>query len=191
MTFISFQSVNEVEVTLRPTVSRPVRLGVLPLLEQVTRCYIYLSNNYFLYFILVECILLRYVYVYLSNIPAIATENVLLLLLFSLFTTCFGPYGPSSGEIQLHHLHILMKPSILQRIHCFTICLLLSTLRYIQWQISFYLFYFLYRSCRSPSLTRGRFCNLQCYDASSVSRYIATDGLSASSSWCRDFNFFV
>jgi hypothetical protein len=28
----------EVEVTLRPTISRPVPLGVLPLLEQVTRC---------------------------------------------------------------------------------------------------------------------------------------------------------
>jgi hypothetical protein len=27
--------------------------------------------------------------------------------LFSLFSTCFGPYGPSSGEIRLHHL-ILM-----------------------------------------------------------------------------------
>jgi hypothetical protein len=40
----------EVEVTLRPTVSRPVRLGVLALLEQMTRCYIYLSDNYFLYF---------------------------------------------------------------------------------------------------------------------------------------------
>jgi hypothetical protein len=37
------------------------------------------------------------------------------LLLFSLFTTCFDPYGPSSGEIQLHHLHILKKSSILQR----------------------------------------------------------------------------
>jgi hypothetical protein len=40
----------EVEVALRPTVNRPVRLGVLPLLEQVNRCYIYLSDNYFLYF---------------------------------------------------------------------------------------------------------------------------------------------
>jgi hypothetical protein len=75
--------------------------------------------------------------VYLSNIPAIATENLLVLLLFFLFTTCFGPYGPSSGEIQLHHLHILKKPSILQRIRCFTIAhsygvsLLLSTLQYI------------------------------------------------------------
>jgi hypothetical protein len=73
-------------------------------------------------------------YVYLSNIPAIATENLLVLLLFSLFTTCFGSYGPSSGEMQLHHLHILKKPSILQWIHCFTIAhsygvsLLLSTL---------------------------------------------------------------
>jgi hypothetical protein len=26
----------------------------------------------------------------------------LLLLYFSLFTTCFDPYGPSSGEIQYH-----------------------------------------------------------------------------------------
>jgi hypothetical protein len=74
------------------------------------------------------------VYLYFSNIPAIATENLLALLLFSLFTTCFGPYGPSSGEIPLHHLHILKKPSILQRIRCFTIAhshgvdILLSTL---------------------------------------------------------------
>jgi hypothetical protein len=72
----------EVEVTLRPTASRPVLLGALPLLEQVTRCYIYMSDNYFLYF-----------------------------------------------------------------------------------------------SCRALSLTRGRVCN-------SISSYIATDGLSASSSWC-------
>jgi hypothetical protein len=80
----------EVEVTLRPTISRPVRHGVLPLLEYVTRCYIYLSDNFFLYF-----------------------------------------------------------------------------------------------SCRAPSLTGERVCNFQCNDASSVSSYIATDGLSASSSWSR------
>jgi hypothetical protein len=41
-----------------------------------------------------------------------------------------------------------------------------------------------YFSCRAPSLTRGRVCNLQCNDASSVSSYIATDGLSTSLSWC-------
>jgi hypothetical protein len=39
--------------------------------------------------------------------------------------------------------------------------------------------------CGAPSLTRGRVCNLQCDDASSVSSYIATDGLSVSSFWCR------
>jgi hypothetical protein len=83
----------EVEAILRPTVSRPVRLGVLPLLEQVTRCYIYLSDNYFLYF-----------------------------------------------------------------------------------------------SCRVPSLKRGRVCNLQCNDASSISSYTATDGLPVRSSWCRTPN---
>jgi hypothetical protein len=45
--------------------------------------------------------------------------------------------------------------------------------------------YFLYFSCRAPSLTRGRFCNLQCNDTSSISSYIEAGGLSASSSWCR------
>jgi hypothetical protein len=45
-----YNEIEEVEVILRTTVSRPVRLGVLPLLEQVTRYYIYLSDNYFLYF---------------------------------------------------------------------------------------------------------------------------------------------
>jgi hypothetical protein len=73
-------------------------------------------------FILVGC-MSRYIYVYhvyLSNIPAIATENLLVLVLFLLFTTCLGPYGPSSGEIQ-HHLCILKVPSILQRIRCSTI----------------------------------------------------------------------
>jgi hypothetical protein len=40
----------QVKVILRPTISRPVRLGVVPLLESVTRCYISLSDNYFFYF---------------------------------------------------------------------------------------------------------------------------------------------
>jgi hypothetical protein len=39
--------------------------------------------------------------------------------------------------------------------------------------------------CGVPSLTRGRVCNLQCSDTSSISSYIATDGLSASLSRCR------
>jgi hypothetical protein len=39
--------------------------------------------------------------------------------------------------------------------------------------------------CGAPSLKRGRLCNLHCNDASSMSSYIVTDGLSASLSWCR------
>jgi hypothetical protein len=42
-----------------------------------------------------------------------------------------------------------------------------------------------YFLCKAPSLTRGWVCNLQCNGASSISSYIATDGLSASSSWCQ------
>jgi hypothetical protein len=38
----------QVQVILRLMVSRPVRLGVIPLLERVTRCYISLSDSYFL-----------------------------------------------------------------------------------------------------------------------------------------------
>jgi hypothetical protein len=37
----------QVQVILRLTVSRPVPLGVLLLLEWVTRCHISLSDNYF------------------------------------------------------------------------------------------------------------------------------------------------
>jgi hypothetical protein len=40
----------KVQVILRPTVSRPVRLGVVPLLERVTRCYLSLSDNFFYFF---------------------------------------------------------------------------------------------------------------------------------------------
>jgi hypothetical protein len=50
------------------------------------------------------CVIL---YVYLSNIPAIATE-IFVVILFCPFTTCFGPYGPSSGEIH-QHLYIFWK----------------------------------------------------------------------------------
>jgi hypothetical protein len=44
-------------------------------------------------------------YVYISNIPAIATENFCCYFYFCLYTTCFGPYGPTSGETQQHHLY--------------------------------------------------------------------------------------
>jgi hypothetical protein len=49
--------------------------------------------------------------------------------------------------------------------------------------ISFSDNYVLSSSCRALSLTRGPICNLQCNHASSS--YIATDGQSVSSPWCR------
>jgi hypothetical protein len=72
-----------------------------------------------------SCIVLILLRISFKHIPAITTEN-LFMLFFSLFTTCFGPFGPSSGETQLYFLYISRKLSILQRIRCFTICLLLS-----------------------------------------------------------------
>jgi hypothetical protein len=67
--------------------------------ERMKVIYIYI------YFIFVGCILLRYLYVYFQNIPTIATDSLDFFIVFCLFTTCFGPYGPSSGETQ-HHLYI-------------------------------------------------------------------------------------
>jgi hypothetical protein len=72
------------------------------------------------YFILVGSILLRNVYIKYKTIrrtPAIATESILLML-FSYFTTCFGPTGPSSGETQYTSYNILRKPSLFQWIRC-------------------------------------------------------------------------
>jgi hypothetical protein len=40
----------QVQVILRPTVSWPVRLRVVPLLERMARCHIFFSDNYFLSF---------------------------------------------------------------------------------------------------------------------------------------------
>jgi hypothetical protein len=42
-------------------------------------------------------------------------SQLIIFILFCLFTTCFGPYGPSSGETQ-HHLYIYMKTIIPQHI---------------------------------------------------------------------------
>jgi hypothetical protein len=61
---------------------------------------------------------------YPSNIPAIATENFLVLLLFSLFTTCFGPTGHPQVKYNYITYIFWKKPSILQRIRCFTIAVL-------------------------------------------------------------------
>jgi hypothetical protein len=36
---------------------------------------------------------------YFPNIPAVTTDNLYFFYFFCLFTACFDPYGPSSGEI--------------------------------------------------------------------------------------------
>jgi hypothetical protein len=56
------------------------------------------------YFIFVGCILLRYLhmlYKHTTQKPYICDPQTQLTisLLFQNFTTCFGPYGPSSGDI--------------------------------------------------------------------------------------------
>jgi hypothetical protein len=139
------------QVTLRQTVCRPVRLGVLPLLEQVTRCYIYLSDNYFLYS---SC-----------RAPSLTRGRSVIC----------------SAMMQVQ-CQVTLRPTVCRPVRLGVLPLLEQVTRcYIYLSDT----YFLYSSCRAPSLTRGRICNLQCKDASSVSSYNATDCLSASSSWCR------
>jgi hypothetical protein len=60
-------------------------------------------------------------YTYTSQIYLWSQLRIYWCYFYSLFTICSGLYGPSSDEVQLLHLHILKKPSILQRIRCFTI----------------------------------------------------------------------
>jgi hypothetical protein len=57
---------------------------------------------YITFFILVGCILLRYVYVYLSNIAAIATENLLVLL----FSLCSQHVSAPTGHLQVKYNYI-------------------------------------------------------------------------------------
>jgi hypothetical protein len=62
-------------------------------------------------FILVGCILLRYVYVYLSNIPANVTENILVLLLFSVQLRIYWCY--------FYSLWIVAIAGIFERYTCY------------------------------------------------------------------------
>jgi hypothetical protein len=59
-------------------------------------------QKHYLYFIPVGSILLRNVYINisLSDIHLQLQLRVFIDVLFSYFTTCFGPTGPSSGEPQ-------------------------------------------------------------------------------------------
>jgi hypothetical protein len=70
------------------------------------------------------------------NIPAIATDNLYFFILFCLFTTCFGPYGPSSGETQQHYLYVLWKLSY------YSISVIFTIFTYMVY-FSYYLFIYL------------------------------------------------
>jgi hypothetical protein len=92
-------------------------------------------------------------------------------------------------QFRIAHLHCMLVRSR-SRSHISTDAL--GVLPLLEQVIRCYIYLsencFLYFLCRTPSLTRGRVCNLQYNDGSSISSYIATDGPSASSSWCRASN---
>jgi hypothetical protein len=79
-------------------------------------------------------------------------------------------------------LHIL-QPTVSWPV-CLGVVLLLGWVAKCYISLSNNYFFFIC-SWRAPSMTRRWVCNLQCNDASSISSYIVTNGLSASSSWCR------
>jgi hypothetical protein len=49
-----------------------------------------------------------------SDIPAIATENFTDVVISLCITTCFGPYGPSSGEYNYYLKHL--RDVVIQRV---------------------------------------------------------------------------
>jgi hypothetical protein len=138
------------QAILRPTVSRPVRFDVLPLLEQVTRCYISLTDNYF----------------FPCRAPSLTRGQICNLQCND--ASSISSYITTDGQSPAR-LGVL--PLLVQVTRC-----------YISLSDNYFF------PCRAPSLTRGRICNFHCNDASSISIYIATDGLSVSSSWCRTPN---
>jgi hypothetical protein len=75
---------------------------------------------------------------------------------------------------------VILRPMVSRPVHLGAVPLSEQVTRFY---IYFCDNYFRSFSCRAPSLTSGRVCSLQCNDASSS--YIATGGLSATSSWCR------
>jgi hypothetical protein len=63
-------------------------------------------------FILVGCILLRNVYITLSDTYLHRNWEIFIDVILLYFTTSFGPLGPSSGESQYISYTILRKPSL-------------------------------------------------------------------------------
>jgi hypothetical protein len=134
----------QLHFTLWPTVSRPVRLGVSPLLEQVTSCYIYFSCR-------------------ASSLKRGRVCNL----------QCNG--ASSISRYITTDCQSASSSWCLSRLGASDQMLHLSDN------------YFLYFSCRAPSLTRGRVCNfavqwrkfsfkLHC-DRRSVGQFVLVPGL--------------
>jgi hypothetical protein len=137
-------------------------------LEQVTRCYIYLSDNYFLSFSCRAPSLTRGRVCRLQCNDSNSVQDILRPLMQRL-TRCY---------ISLSDNYLLSfscrAPSLTRGRVCSLQCNdsnsvqdILRTLmqRLTRCYISLSDSYFLSFSCRKPSLTRGRVCNLQCNDA--------------------------
>jgi hypothetical protein len=75
---------------LLPCSQEPDTVLTLSLINPIYTGPLHLSNIHF-NFIFVGCILLRYVYVYLSTTPAITTENLLVLLIILSVHNMFRP----------------------------------------------------------------------------------------------------
>jgi hypothetical protein len=65
--------------------------------------------------ILVDLIIVI-IHITLSDIYLHRNRGIFIDVIFPYFTTCFRPFGPSSGESQYISCTILRKPSLLQRI---------------------------------------------------------------------------
>jgi hypothetical protein len=119
--------------------------------------------------------------------PGIGFVWFIYILLYDISKVLYTHYiytRPLSVQVQVQ-VQVILRLMVSRPVH---LSVLLILERVTRCYISLSDNYFFIFSCKAPSLTRRRVCNLQCNDACSISSYIATDGLSASSSWCRSPN---
>jgi hypothetical protein len=153
------RSLTAVKVILRPTVSQPIRPGVRH--PSVTRDHF--------------CQFFRQLRVCWCAAPSLTRERVCNLQFND--ASSISSYVATDGQSATSSWCLAPLGTGDQMLHLF------------EWQL-LSLFVNFFRQlrvcwCGAPSLTRGRVCNLQFNDASSISSYIATDGLLDISSWFR------